>query len=50
MHPCLQLNKMARVSQKELETMNWLPIKERFNQWIHSIVFKTLIRNVPLFE
>ena len=29
---CLQLDKMSRISQKELETINWFPIKERYNQ------------------
>ena len=27
---CLQLDKMSHVSQKEFETINWLPIKERY--------------------
>ena len=37
---CLQMAKMARISQKEFEPMNWLPIKERFHQCINSIAFK----------
>ena len=37
---CLQLRKMSHTAQKEFETMNWLPIKERYNQCMNSIVFK----------
>ena len=36
----LQLDKMSQMSQKELETINWLPIKERYNQCVNSIAFK----------
>ena len=35
---CLQLDKMTHISHKEFETLNWLPVTERFNQCI--IVFK----------
>ena len=28
---CLQLNKMVHISQKEFETINWLPFKKRFS-------------------
>ena len=37
---CLQLDKMAYISKNEFETLNWLPVKDRFNQSINSIVFK----------
>ena len=37
---CLQLDKMTHISYKEFETLNWLPVTERFNQCINSIVFK----------
>ena len=38
MHPfCLKLDIMAHISQKEFETRNWLPIKERLNQCINSV-------------
>ena len=30
---------MSHVSQKEFEAINWLPIKERYNQCINLIVF-----------
>ena len=29
---CLQLDKMSHVSLEEFETIDWLPIKERYNQ------------------
>ena len=28
---CLQLDKMSHISQKEFETIDWLPVKERYN-------------------
>ena len=37
---CLKLDKTAQISHKEFETLNWLPVTERFNQCINSIVFK----------
>ena len=39
-HFCLQLDKMSYISQKEFETINWLSIKERYNQCVNSIAFK----------
>ena len=36
---CLHLDKMTHISQNEFETLNWLPVKDRFNQSINSIVF-----------
>ena len=36
---CLQLHKMTHIPKNEFETLNWLPVKERFNQSINSIVF-----------
>ena len=36
-HFYLQLDKMPHMSQKEFESINWLPIKERYNQCEHSI-------------
>ena len=39
---CLQLDKMTHISHKEFETLNWLPVTERFNQCINSIVLSTL--------
>ena len=37
---CLQLDKMTHISHKEFETLNWLPVTERFNQSISSNIFK----------
>ena len=37
---CLQLDKMTHISKIEFETLNWLPVKDRFNQSINSIVVK----------
>ena len=38
----LQLDKMyiSHISHKVFEILNWLPLTERFNQCINSIVFK----------
>ena len=43
----LQLDKMSQMSQKELETINWLPIKERYNQCLNSIAFKYVDNQCP---
>ena len=41
MHTILLIvDKMTHISDKEFETLNWLPVTERFNQGINSIVFK----------
>ena len=44
---CLQLDKTTHMSHKEFETLNWLPVTERFNQWINSIVFKYVNDQCP---
>ena len=31
---------MSHISQKQFETINWLPIKERYNQCLNSTAFK----------
>ena len=46
-HFCLQLDKMSHISQKEFVTINWLPIKERYNQCVNSIVFKYFDNQCP---
>ena len=43
----LQLDKMSHISQREFETINWLPIKERYNQCVSSIVFKYFDNQCP---
>ena len=44
---CLQLDKMTHISKNEFETLNWLPVKDRFNQSINSIVFKYFTKQYP---
>ena len=46
-HFCLQLDKMTHISHKEFETLNWLPVTERLNQCINSIVFKKANNQCP---
>lgn len=36
----LNLDKMAHISLKEFETLNWLPVLDRFNQCVKSMLFK----------
>ena len=43
----LQLDKTTQISHKEFATLNWLPVTERFNQWINSIVFKYVNDQCP---
>ena len=38
---------MTHVSNKEFKTLNWLPVTERFNQRIDSIVFKQVNNQCP---
>ena len=38
---------MSRISQKEFETINWLSIKERYNQCVNSIAFKYFDNQCP---
>ena len=38
---------MTHISHKEFETLNWLPVTERFNQCINSIVFKYVNNQCP---
>ena len=46
---CLQLDKMTHISKNEFETLNWLPVKDRFNQSINSIVFKYFTKQCPSY-
>ena len=46
---CLQLDKMTLISKNEFETLNWLPVKDRFNQSINSIVFKYFTKQCPSY-
>ena len=44
---CLQLDKIAHIFKNEFETLNWLPVKGRFNQSINSIVFEYFTKQCP---
>ena len=46
---CLQLEKMTHISKIEFETLNWLPVEDRFNQSINSIVFKYFTKQCPSY-
>ena len=46
---CLQLDKMTHISKIEFETLNWLPVKDRFNQSINSIVVKYFTKQWPSY-
>ena len=41
---CLQLDKMTHISKNEFETLNWLPVKDRFSQSINSVVSKYFVK------
>ena len=38
---------MSHISQKRFKTVNWLPIKERYNQCVNSVVFKYFDNQCP---
>ena len=44
---CLQLGKMSHISQEEFETINWLPIKERYNQCVNSVALEYFDNQCP---
>ena len=44
---CLQLDKMTHISHKEFETLNWLPVTERFSQCTDSFVLKYFNNQCP---
>ena len=46
-HFCLHLDKMSHIYQKEFETIDCLPIKERYNQCVISIAFKYFSNQCP---
>ena len=45
---CLQQDKMTHISKNEFETLNWLPVKDRLNESINSIVFKYFTKQCPV--
>ena len=46
---CLQLDKMSTISHKEFKDLNWLPVINRFEQCVISIVFKFINGNCPYY-
>ena len=44
---CLQLDKMTHISHKGFETLNCLPLTEKFKLCINSIVFKHVSNQCP---
>ena len=44
---CLQLDKMTHISKNEFETLNWLLVKDKFNQSMNSIAFKYFTKQCP---
>ena len=40
---------MSHISQKEFERINWLPIKEIYNQSVNSIAFKYFDNQCPYY-
>ena len=43
----LQLDKMTHIFQNDFETLDWLPVKDRFNQSVNSTVFKYFTKQCP---
>ena len=46
---CLQLDSRSHIGINEFEQINWLPVSERFNQFICSNAFKFFSENCPLY-
>ena len=46
---CLPFDKMTHISKNEFETLNCLPVKDRFNQSTNSIVFKYFTKQCPSY-
>ena len=40
---------MTHISKNEFETLNWLPVKDRFNESKNSIVFKYFTKQCPSY-
>ena len=47
---CLQLDEMIHISKNKFETLNWLPVKDRFNQSTNSIVLKYFILSQNCYQ
>ena len=46
---CLLLDKMTHISKNKFETLNWLPVKDRFNQSMNSMVLKYFTKQCPSY-
>ena len=46
---CLHLDKMPHISQREFETINWLPIKERYSPCVKAVACKYFDNQCPLY-
>ena len=46
---CLQLGNRSHIGVAEFKLINWLPIRERFDQCICSTVFKFVNNNCPTY-
>ena len=46
---CLQMDKMSTISHKEFKNLNRLPVINRFEQCVTSIVFKFINGNSPYY-
>ena len=44
------LYKMSHISQREFETINWLAVKERYNQCVNSIALKYSDNQCPHYS
>ena len=48
-HFCLQLGNRSHIGASEFEKINWLPVKERFNQCVCAIVYKYIHNLSPIY-
>ena len=46
-HICLQWDKMSTISHKEIKDLNWLPVFNRLEQCVVSIVLKFINGSCP---
>ena len=46
---CVQLDNRSQTGEKHFEKLNWLPVSERFNQYLCSNAFKFFKETCPLY-
>ena len=46
---CLQLDNRSQIGEKHFKKINWLPVSERFNQYLCSNAFKFFKETCPLY-